>query len=91
MNYKERLAQATPPWVNLRELYYIFNEAARMRDQGIDAVVDHVVPLAGEDVCGLNIPANLCIVKAAANSFKGNRRVELTQIPFDPYPQLALF
>ena len=90
MKYKDRLARATPPWVNLRELYYIFNEAARLREKGIPAVVDHIVPLAGEGVSGLNVPANLCIVLSSDNSKKGNLREELPQISFKPYPQLSL-
>ena len=89
--YTDRLAQATPSWADRRALYYIYNQAADLREQGLNVVVDHIIPLAGRDVCGLNVIANLQIVESKANSKKSNFCMTIPAIPHKQHPQLSLF
>lgn len=65
---RAKLKQATPSWASRKELQYIHTLAAERR-----LVVDHIVPLNSELVCGLNTPDNLRCIPARLNEFKGNR------------------
>lgn len=42
-------------------------------ETGIPHHVDHIIPLQGENICGLHIPENLQILKATDNRKKGNK------------------
>lgn len=49
-------------------------QAARLtRRTGIVHEVDHIVPLQGENVCGLHVETNLRVITKAANREKSNR------------------
>lgn len=73
---RARKLQATPPWLTdayFEEMAAIYAEANRLtRRTGIPHHVDHIVPLQGENVCGLHVPWNLVPMPAADNIGKSN-------------------
>lgn len=91
MKYKHRLWRATPSWANIGAIYGIYNKAQALREQGIDAQVDHIYPLAGETVCGLHVAENLQIVLGSDNSKKRNTLFQISALPAAETPQLELF
>lgn len=70
---RARVILACPPWVNRRQIREIYAEMRRMnRSSGTAAWhVDHIIPIAGQDVSGLHVPWNLRIIRARANLRKG--------------------
>lgn len=66
-NRRAKLKQATPAWADRKEMQYIHQLAS---DRGL--VVDHMVPLNSDLVCGLNTPDNLRCITEALNAKKGN-------------------
>jgi len=75
---KRRAAKlkATPPWLSEKQLHdmtVIYTVCDRVSKQtGKSHHVDHVVPLQGENVCGLHVPWNLAIIPAKMNLSKSN-------------------
>lgn len=68
-----RQAQAMPKWANVRKIERIYILAARLRAEGQDVHVEHVLPLRGRAVCGLHVHTNLKIRSAAFNMKKSNK------------------
>lgn len=65
---------ATPKWINREDFRPIFALRNRMTlETGIEHQVDHIVPISGKNVCGLNVPWNLQVLSAIDNLKKGNR------------------
>lgn len=62
------LRKATPRWASRKGMQYIHSLAV---ERGL--VVDHIVPINSDIVCGLNTPDNLRCIPETLNSFKGNR------------------
>jgi hypothetical protein len=72
--------RATPNWLNwfhkaqIEEFYEL--AAARTMQTGVEHHVDHVVPIKGKKVSGLNVPWNLQVLTAQENMRKHARFVE---------------
>ena len=91
MNIREsREWQATPRWENIRDTNALYNAAAELRECGIPATVDHIYPLAGENVCGLHWHKNMQLVPADINAAKGTH-VLMVPVYEKPAEQLGLF
>jgi hypothetical protein len=70
---RARELQATPPWVDYKEILDIYEEAQRLsRKTGVERHVDHIIPLAGKNVCGLHVAENLQILTVDENRLKWN-------------------
>jgi hypothetical protein len=69
-----RKLNATPKWANQDRIKNIYFEAQRMQlETGEKYDVDHIVPLQGENVCGLHVENNLRIILAKDNRSKHNK------------------
>ncbi len=79
---KHRLA--TPKWLTRRqkgEIRQLYQIAMTMtQTTGEQYVVDHIVPLRSEFVCGLHVPWNLRVITREENLAKSN---QLVDTPFD--------
>ena len=68
--------QATPPWLNYdhkQEIEFTYSLAKECELlTGDQYHVDHIVPLQGENVCGLHVPWNLQVLPADINLKKSN-------------------
>ena len=67
---------ATPCWLTKDQKDYmqrIYKVCAKVSERtGKQHHVDHIVPLKGNNVCGLHVPWNLSIIPAPMNLQKGN-------------------
>lgn len=77
---KRRHRAATPVWLTkeerlrMRELYIQARKLTAVT--GERYAVDHIVPLRGEDVCGLHVPWNLRVITQEENLKKSNKLVD---------------
>jgi len=74
---KSRVALATPSWLSPLQIEAIQHAyfMADLRSQCFDDKyhVDHIIPICGDNVCGLNVPWNLEVIKASENTSKGKK------------------
>lgn len=75
---RRRYREATPHWLTKEQKAQIrafYLEAQHlMKQTGQRFEVDHIEPIQGEDVCGLNVPWNLQILLKEENVKKSNKR-----------------
>lgn len=64
---KEATRLATPPWSDMAKINQIYRKCPKGHH------VDHIVPLQGENVCGLHVYWNLQYLPAEENIRKSNR------------------
>jgi Skp family chaperone for outer membrane proteins len=64
---------AVPFWADKKKTQEIYDKARNMRMTGVDVVVDHVVPLVSDFVCGLHWHGNLEIINRIENIRKSNK------------------
>jgi hypothetical protein len=65
---------ATPPWSDLEKIKVIYTACQKITESTKkEHHVDHIVPLKGENVCGLHVWWNLRIIPAKMNLSKGNK------------------
>jgi hypothetical protein len=71
---------ATPAWLTraqksqIRELYKI--AITMTKTTGEQYVVDHIVPLRSDVVCGLHVPWNLRVITQGENLLKSNKLID---------------
>lgn len=77
---KRRHRNATPRWLTpqqkteIRQLYQI--AITMSRTTGERYVVDHIVPLLSDEVCGLHVPWNLRVITQEENLKKSNKLLD---------------
>lgn len=68
---------ATPTWLTTDQIFQIesiYKESIQLEHQtGTPHHVDHIIPLQGENVCGLHVPWNLRAIPAKENLSKSNK------------------
>ena len=73
MQYHAQKLNATPTWADRDKINAIYAEAAQLQAlTGQEQHVDHIVPLQGDNVCGLHVPENLQILSGTENRTKSN-------------------
>ena len=77
---RRRFRQATPRWLTpeqkleMRLKYRLAIELSRRL--GVPYAVDHIIPLQGEEVCGLHVPWNMEVITQEQNLKKSNKLVD---------------
>jgi len=81
---KRRHKNATPKWITpeqklaMRNLYLKAQELSKIAGQRY--VVDHIIPLISESVCGLHVPWNLRVITQEENLKKSNKLVDTMRV-----------
>ena len=72
IKYYTKLLRATGPWTDHENIWAIYEEAEKRRKAGENVVVDHIVPITSDIVCGLQCSRNLQIITEKENTWKSN-------------------
>jgi 5-methylcytosine-specific restriction endonuclease McrA len=81
---KRRHRNATPSWITkeqklqIRQMYLQAQKLTKMT--GERYVVDHIIPLINDSVCGLHVPWNLRVMTQEKNLRKSNKLLDTPQI-----------
>lgn len=74
---RRRHREATPKWLTheqKQQIKAIYASAIQLtQTTGTQYVVDHIVPLRGDTVCGLHVPWNLQVMTQEQNLLKSNK------------------
>jgi hypothetical protein len=77
---KRRHRNATPQWLTAQqkiEIRHLYQIAITMsKTTGERYVVDHIVPLISDEVCGLHVPWNLRVITQEENLKKSNKLLD---------------
>ena len=77
---RRRFRSATPQWLTKEQktaMKKLYIEAQRVTKlTGERYVVDHIVPLISEEVCGLHVPWNLRVITQDENLVKSNKLLD---------------
>lgn len=77
---RRRFREATPKWLSAEqrmEIRLIYRLAIELsRKTKVRHAVDHIIPLCGQDVCGLHVPWNLQVITQEENLKKYNKLVD---------------
>lgn len=69
-----RIKLATPAWVDFDEIALLVLERDRLEAETGEAHhIDHIVPIAGRNVCGLHVHHNMRVIPAIDNLRKNNK------------------
>jgi 5-methylcytosine-specific restriction endonuclease McrA len=72
--------EATPPWLSRRqktEIRQMYQAAITLtKTTGEQYVVDHIIPLRSDFVCGLHVPWNLRVITQEENLKKSNKLLD---------------
>ncbi len=75
--WKKRVRKAAPKWMTKeqkQQIQKLYLAARRItKETGVKYVVDHIVPLNSEVVCGLHVPWNMQLMTHEENCRKSNR------------------
>lgn len=76
MKYIASKIRATPDWLTkymleeIRDIYWVASDLSKVSPDNYH--VDHIVPLQGNNVCGLHVPWNLQVLPSDINIAKRN-------------------
>jgi hypothetical protein len=77
-NRRAKTLGAMPPWLTKEQLDAIdqMYSCSKIMSKkfNVEYHVDHIVPLKGENICGLHVPWNLQLLEVGLNISKGNRK-----------------
>jgi 5-methylcytosine-specific restriction endonuclease McrA len=78
---RRRFRDATPPWLTRKqksEIRQLYQVAITMsKTTGERYVVDHIIPLRSDEVCGLHVPWNLRVTTQEENLKKSNKVLDI--------------
>lgn len=73
---KDRIRKATPAWYDAdkhQELVELREDLNKSNAGKAPFHIDHVIPIAGDTVCGLHVHTNMRVISGYDNCCKGNR------------------